>query len=275
MPTILRTSLDGLFDDAGLFPPAQRPMAEAMLAHADARSGAHARFVGPFLCPAGRLDELAACAAGGVPLPERLSVVLYPGDEHLRRSLARPGVVQVEAQLGTRLPEDVLHLRQYFEIPPAGDVRLHVLKVSDRRRSERTRGGDDHMLADRPGVKVRCGGPTPDTVPSVERLAAVVHQCAAESVVLKATAGLHRAFRHRDEATGTWQHGFVNLLAAATAAIDGHGPEQLAELLAATEEDGDAVLASVDRRARELLAAIGTCNLDEPIGELEGLGLSR
>ena len=52
-----------LFDDAGLFPPAKLPMAEALTAHERASSGPHSRVVGPFLCPATRLAELDVVVA--------------------------------------------------------------------------------------------------------------------------------------------------------------------------------------------------------------------
>ena len=58
-----------LFDDAGLFPPAKLPMAEALTAHERASSGPHSRVVGPFLCPATRLAELGAVVVDASSAP--------------------------------------------------------------------------------------------------------------------------------------------------------------------------------------------------------------
>lgn len=258
MPTSLRTSLDGLFDDAGLFPPARHPMSEALAIHARMRSGPHAHLVGPFLTPLARLSELDACVAGGSPRPEELSLVLYSEDDHAHRAVAREGVVQVEAPLGVEVPSDAVRLRRFVELPPAGDVA----------------GPIEQIVSLRAMVKVRCGGATPDTVPSVERLAEVIHLCAAQKVPFKATAGLHRPFRQRDEATGVVEHGFLNLLAAASAAMNEASLDELSDILTASGEDGESpVLTRIDRRARELLLSIGTCSLDEPKDALVSLGL--
>lgn len=258
MPSSLRSSLDALFDDAALFPPAQHPMAEALANHARLQSGPYTRLVGPFLCPIGRLSELDACVAGGSILPEELGLVLYPGDDQTHRLLPRGRVVQVEAPLGVKLPDEAGRQRRYVELPPGDDVA----------------GPIERIAAERARVKVRCGGATPDMVPPVRRLAEILHLCAAKKVPFKATAGLHHPFRHLDEATGATEHGFLNLLAAASAAMHEASLDELVDILATPPDNGrKAIVDRVDRRARELLISIGTCSIDEPIEALEGLGL--
>src|SRR5688500_5186576 len=54
-----RVVLDRFIDDAGLFPPARKPMERAVADHRAARAGAHAWMLGRFLCPVSRLAELA------------------------------------------------------------------------------------------------------------------------------------------------------------------------------------------------------------------------
>jgi hypothetical protein len=99
LTTPLSAVLPRLFDDAGLFPPAKLPMAEALAAHARALAGPHSRVVGPFLCPATRLDEIDACVASGAASPPQLGVIGYAGQLDWRRAFARRGLVQVEAPL--------------------------------------------------------------------------------------------------------------------------------------------------------------------------------
>lgn len=53
-------ALGGLIDYAGLFPPADLGMADAVAEYRAARAGAEAWMVERFLCPVGRLEELAA-----------------------------------------------------------------------------------------------------------------------------------------------------------------------------------------------------------------------
>ena len=56
-PRILFTRL---IDDAGVFPPARKPMQQAVADHRVARLGAYEWILGRFLCPVSRLGELAA-----------------------------------------------------------------------------------------------------------------------------------------------------------------------------------------------------------------------
>ncbi|MGH9213938.1 MAG: hypothetical protein ACRD2C_25185 [Acidimicrobiales bacterium] len=257
MPTSLLPVLTQLFDDAGLFPPARRPMAEALQVHHAARTGPHGALVGPFVCPMARLDELDACVAAGVPAPPYLSLVVYQGETPSRRALMRAGVVQVEVPLGVSLPSEALRVRRYFELPPGGDVEAAV----------------DEAAASRARVKVRCGGLTPDMVPSPRRLAETLVACARRRLPLKATAGLHHPFRHHQADLGGPQHGFLNLLAAGAAAAAGADADELEKVLETEEADGGAVVDRVDRHARELVVSIGTCSIDEPVGDLRKLGL--
>ncbi|HEY3144634.1 MAG TPA: hypothetical protein VGJ86_26115 [Acidimicrobiales bacterium] len=232
-------------------------MAEALEAHERARSGPHRQLVGPFICPVARLDELEACVAGGVPRPPALSLVIYKGEQRPSRMIVRPGVVQVEAPLGVRLPDEAVRVQRYLELPSDGDVRVAV----------------DEVVRLRARVKVRCGGLTPDMVPTPARLAEVISACAARRVPFKATAGLHHPFRHYEASIGGPQHGFLNLLAAASAATTDVGLDVLIRLLETEESDANTVVERIDRHSRELLAAIGSCSIDEPVADLQALGL--
>jgi len=255
VPTSLTTVLERLFDDAGVFPPASLPMAEALQAHARARRSSHAQLVGPFLCPLARLEELDACVAAGVPRPAELSIVAYRGEPQWRKLSIRPGVVQVEAPLGVTLPPETLRVRRYLELPPNGDVEPAVEAV--------------HRAGAR--AKLRCGGQTPDTIPSLERVAQTLVACADRKLPMKATAGLHHAFRRRNN-LGVVEHGFVNLLAASSAAVAGADADHLVQILDTGESSGGGLLGRIDKHSRALLTSIGTCSIDEPISELQALG---
>lgn len=259
MPAPLLPVVERLFDDAGLFPPAAHAMGDALVLHERARTGPYGRLVGPFLCPAARLDEMDASVAGGAPRPPELGLVVYAGAPSWHRISLRPGVVQIEAPLGTTLPDDAARLLRYVELPARGDVDKAVEEIA--RAQAR--------------VKVRCGGLTPDMVPSSQRLAEVLVACAKRRVPLKATAGLHHPFRQAADDGGPGQHGFLNLLAAASAAVTGEPIEWMVELLdiPAGADATDEVLRRVDRSSRSLVASIGTCSIDEPVEDLQALRL--
>src|SRR5690606_25472240 len=96
----------------------------------------------------------------------------------------------------------------------------------------------------------------------------------------KATAGLHHAVRTTDPETGFHQHGFLNLLLATDAALNGRPVADLVAVLA--DRDAPAVADRVadlgDARtaaARALFLSFGTCSITEPVAELTDLGLLR
>jgi hypothetical protein len=254
LPTSLGAVLTHLFDDAGLFPPAKLPMAQALAAHARALSGPHRTVVGPFLCPATRLAELDACVASGSPRPPALGVIGYDGRLDWRPAFSTRGLVQVEAPLSTTTPPLPGRVVRYVELP-------HHCPVDDAL---------DRVAVAGARAKVRCGGPTWDTVPSVPWLAAVLVGCVARGLLVKATAGLHQPFRVNGADGG--RHGFVNLLAAAALAQRRGAVAEVAAVLA-TDEQASAGLADDVRGARNLLASIGTCSIDEPLEALLERGL--
>lgn len=244
-----------LFDDAGLFPPARLPMAEALAAHARALDGPHHGVVGPFLCPVGRLAELEACVAAGAARPPALGLIGHDGPVDWGRALATPGVVQVEAPLGVRMPAPPANVLRYLELPHHGDVQAAL----------------DAVEGAGARAKVRCGGLTPDAVPRPSWLAEVLVGCATRGLPLKATAGLHQPYFRARGPEGA-RHGFVNLLAAAAAAVGGATVTDVTAVLT-YEEPAAAVLPSRLQGARRLLASIGTCSIDEPLAALAERGL--
>ena len=119
-------------------------------------------------------------------------------------------------------------------------------------------------------TKIRCGGAR---IPPVEEVAAFVRGCRERGLVFKATAGLHHAYP-----TVEGEHGFLNLLAAAT-----FGDEE--DALCAQHGSFELDARSFRWRAREagpeelahvretLFHSIGSCSFFEPVGELEELGI--
>lgn len=258
MPASLVPVVERLFDDAGLFPPAAHTMGDALARHERARTGPNGRLVGPFLCPVARLGELEASVAGGSPRPPEISLVAYADEPAWRRRFRlRPGIVQLEAPLELALSDEAARLARYVELPARGEVDAAV----------------EEIVKAGARVKVRCGGAVPGSVPPARRLAEVLAACARHRVPMKATAGLHHPFRVRPGGATPERHGFLNLLAAAAVAQLGAGVDALTELLDAEVDQRDQVVVRIDRSARQLLASIGTCSIDEPVDHLRQLGL--
>jgi hypothetical protein len=182
-------------------------------------------------------------------------------------------------------------LTPFYEIGLEGDWRAAVqaavamLQYLVSYAPVRVRGGYQHC---RPaGFKLRCGGPTASAVPSPQQVAGVLVACRDADIYLKATAGLHHPFRHRDENLKTHVHGFLNIFVAAALAAT-HGLDE-SQVLAIIEDEkpehfvfDDEVLrwrdltANVDdiAAARQRLAmGFGSCSFDEPREDLRALGL--
>jgi hypothetical protein len=128
------------------------------------------------------------------------------------------------------------------------------------------------------GAKLRTGGLVADAFPTEIEVAEFVRACVAEGAPFKCTAGLHHAVRHRDDRTGFEHHGFLNILLATHAAAEGASVDELTEILA--ERDPAELVeqvADLDPTAPDLVrqhfVGFGTCNVDEPIDDLTGLGL--
>lgn len=258
-----RILFERLIDDAGLFPPARKPMDRALADHRAARDGPHAWILGRFLCPASRLDELAAAGTDGV---DELGAILDGPDwrADLQAVERFPGpVAVVEARLPAGNEASALVAaapnREVFLEVPWSDPRALTAALED-------------VAAAGAGAKLRCGGVTPEAFPPDEAVARFVTECRRLGLRFKATAGLHHPFRTPDDDVGVLQHGFVNLLAA-TALPEADAAAIVAERDAgAFDYTGDALgwrgTYGDAAEARGSFTAFGSCSFDEPVEDL-------
>ncbi len=145
-------------------------------------------------------------------------------------------------------------------------------------RDER-RGALIHHLAGTAYLaKLRTGGVRADLYPDAAELGSALVALVRAGVPFKATAGLHHAVRNTDAATGFEQHGFLNVLVAVAAVLDGADAVEAAVLLA--DRDSAGLAASLgawplgqSEQVRWVFRSIGTCSIDEPVSDLIDLGL--
>lgn len=304
--------LNGLIDDAGLFPPASLSMEDAVSAHRASRKGENGWMLSRFICPASGLPKLAKNLAAKEELSWRASVILDGAIEErwLEGAIAdlsaareftseAPRGVTVELLEGLLPPTaDIASVRKlteavdsselphpvtpFLEVPRDADLP-HALDVIAQVRDEL----GDGSVCRPPGAKLRCGGASADLFPTPARVASFVHHCNRLGIPFKATAGLHHPFRHVDTATGFTRHGFVNLVGAAVLA-SAHGLEErnLEDIVADEGPDSFSLTpdafswrdhkasASQIADAREkLFISYGSCSFDEPIEDLMALGI--
>ncbi len=306
--------LAGLVDYAGLFPPAALALGPALDHYAADHQGDDAWLLGRFVIPVGALSDVPADRLDG-SLPWRFSALGHaPADgepwlDAARRTLAdaraferdrdgRAVVDRFEIRLPDTLAADPDALAGALaalerDLTGAGDPReaprvaLEV-PVSAEAVAPAAEGVARAVReAGRPAfaLKLRCGGVTPDAIPSVEALAGALASAVRAGAAVKATAGLHHPLRGMADVGGAPMHGFVNVFGgAALAARHGLGADDLAEIL----DDGRPASwrlaerlewrglaadgADVVRARAGVALSFGSCSFDEPTDDLRALG---
>jgi hypothetical protein len=275
-----------LVDDAAMFPPGNAGVAEAVVAHRGYRRSWFAPMVGPLVVSDQKLAQLgpalrraeATPAAGAEDLD--VSVVVPTGVDGLL-ALAdwqSPGVRVRAVEPALRdlddLPGEAVRMVSaarvlgewvgvFVELPcaPGWERAVEVLRT----------GG---LLG-----KIRTGGPAAADTPSAGQLARQLGVLVEAGLPFKATAGLHHAWpTPGPEPSQPRQHGFLPLLAAVDALLDGASEDSAADLLA--DRDRSAVLESLggwsetgSARVRSRLRSFGCCGIPDPLADLVALGL--
>lgn len=275
--------LAGLFDYAGLYPPASLGMRSAANNYLEYSSGRHASALGRFIVNFDRLDELRSIAGDSFGRL-RLSVIATEASDwdRLAEQIRKGALIEaVEIKCGNA--EDIERIARklprgltaYFEIgmDDAGRAALRAVAAAGAR------------------VKIRMGGVVADAIPAVTDVAQMLQAMAELRLPFKATAGLHHPLRSRQSLTYQPQgpqgimHGFVNLCCAAMILFFGGNCREAQTLLEERDPSAWRIASGAlqwhdrawtadqitDMRRRYLIS-IGSCSFEEPIHDLESLG---
>ncbi|HEU5483508.1 MAG TPA: hypothetical protein VFU98_01275 [Microlunatus sp.] len=275
----------GLVDDAAVFPPGNASVPDAVRRHREHRGAWYAPVIGPLVVPDTRLSEVsrAAVAADADIEPVQVSVVVTGGAGGLlplaRREL--PGIAVVAAEVALRDLDDLAGNAQRVT---AAAQELDPDEVAVFVELPFQHGWVAAIeVVEGAGLfgKLRTGGLEPDAFPTADQLAEQLSELVEADLPFKTTAGLHRAWPNQvvnERGETLAQHGFVTLLMAVEALVDGAGTGEAAELLrlddpgrifAALDGWDDATVSRVRRRFR----SFGCCGVTEPIDDLVTLGL--
>jgi hypothetical protein len=291
----VRALLAGAVDYAGLYPPACLTMPEAVINYAMYRNSNYDWMLGRFVVGVGRLGEFYENAAdfiskdpaGGWRIAAVAAEDLHDAIrivEDFNASHA-PGVVcdSIEMRAGTAdqiskasaaLPPGV---SSFFEIGPTDDLAELVSAVA--------------LAGQR--AKIRTGGVAAEAFPSSSAVVRFVQVCTAANVPFKATAGLHhpiRCFRpltYEANSAKSTMHGFLNLFLMTGFAREGYRRSFLEDVMEDEFEEvfrfepagaiwRDEFVLNLYQieRLRELgIQSFGSCSLDEPIADLQSLGI--
>lgn len=283
-----------LVDDAAVFPPGNAPLGDALTAHLAHRRTTYADLVGPLVVNDQALPELLELLGsnpGPAPLP--VAVVVTGGAGAIApaaRWAGRSEAVELAAlELGLRdeedLPRNARRVTTVVEqLWASGDLAEDTPVYVE---PPRLVGGEpttswltalDEVAALELRLKLRTGGVTADAFPTPRDLAASIDAALDREMPFKCTAGLHHALHHRDRDTGLEHHGFLGVLLATRAALDGGSVGEVAQMLDISDPDrarealataGEAGLVS----ARRWFTSFGSCSVREPLEDLVSLGL--
>lgn len=290
----LRLLLSEIIDYAGLFPPSQLSMPEAVRNYATFSGGKYAWMLGRFITPVSRLEEFLESGEGVIgnaKSPWRLSVLagedIYDTIKRINlfnsknAAVAVCEVLEVKANTVSKIENTVKSLPQdltaYFEISTGDNFAELVATLA--------------LLGQR--AKLRTGGTVREDFPSSANIIRFVRTCMAANVPFKATAGLHhplRCFRPLTYAANAPQgtmHGFLNMLTMTGFARESFRPSRLEQIM---EEEFDEVftfrdngiawrndhylsLGHIERLRSKGLNSFGSCSFDEPVADMRGMGL--
>ena len=286
-PASARALMAGAVDYAGLFPPAQLPLADALAEYRRALAGADAWMLGRFIVPAMQLSVLADAVVRDAHDGRGWTVSAIVR-EHMDEDAAavqafNQGAANQHVRVDTiecrpSSSDSITWLAKTFS--PAFTVHVEV-GVGPTARDD-LRVVARHQLR----AKVRTGGLAPDAFPAPESLVAFIESARDVGVPFKATAGLHHAMRGAyplsDElgAQSATMHGFVNLMLA-TATVGQRLPTTTAAaLLTRTDHSalvfddervrwGDVELSidAIGRMREAQCVSFGACSFREPADE--------
>jgi hypothetical protein len=278
---------EGWIDDAAMFPPGNAAVDEAVGAHLRYRRSWFASLIGPLLVADLRFAEVGRAfrhlrMGGGSEktVPLAVSVVNTSGAGGLLSLIGREveGVQLVAVESALRDLNDLAGnadrvvsaaaqlddaVRVFVEIPyaPGWEKAVAVVEAAGYYG------------------KLRTGGLEPVDTPPSDQLAHQLSVLIEADLPFKATAGLHHAVALPGSDPGRpRQHGFLNLLVAVEALVDGGSESEAADLLG--ESGRQRVLDHVGAwndtqasRIRRRFRSFGCCGVLDPINDLVVLEL--
>jgi hypothetical protein len=286
-PASARALMAGAVDYAGLFPPAQLPLADALAEYGRALAGADAWMLGRFIVPAMQLSVLADAVVRDTHDGRGWTVSAIVREHMDEDAAAVQAFNQRAANQHVRV--DTIECR-----PSSSDSITWLAKTFSPAFTVHVEVGvgptapDDLRVVARHQLraKVRTGGLAPDAFPAPASLVAFIESARDVGVPFKATAGLHHAIRGAyplsDEigAQSATMHGFVNLMLATAAVGERLPTTTAAALLTRTDHSalvfddervrwGDVELSidAIGRMREAQCVGFGACSFREPADE--------
>lgn len=247
----LRALLEGFIDYAGIFPPAKLAVDKAVANFSVYRNSEQSWMLRWFVVSASDMPSVPTGLEGALS-------ILGAEDDARAATIESSNVLRAERPVYCEVSTDKLELLD--QVKNSGCF-----------------------------AKIRTGGLKPEAIPSCSAVSTFILACAERELPFKATAGLHHPIRaeypltYEDDAPRAVMHGFINVLMAASFAWSGRN--EIEQILAETNPSAFSFDESAHWRSESLSAeqiraarssfihAVGSCSFDEPVRELQALGL--
>ncbi|MBX9569591.1 MAG: hypothetical protein K2X77_11880 [Candidatus Obscuribacterales bacterium] len=247
----LQALLDRFIDYAGLFPPAKLPLDTCLTNFQSYATSDHKWMLRWFVLNETDLSNTPEAMNG-------LLSILTEKDQNRAATLETKSIVKAKHPVYCEVPCDILSML-------------------------------DEVKANGCFAKIRTGGIKEELIPSTKDVASFIERCAQLRLAFKATAGLHHPIRavyaltYEPNSSKATMHGFLNVLMAS--AFAWHGMENVEAIVAETDpaafsfddsakwRDKALTISQVKDARANFIHAIGSCSFDEPVTELQALGL--
>ena len=294
----LRTLLTRSIDYAGMFPPCNLGLEEALKNHAQYIRSNDSWVLSAFVLPVAKFSDakalvsqfdkhhqLRVSALGAKAENAADFLAELTNAAETIRSFQRQHVDLISViQLEMFLPQDVDLARLNEAAAPLADLKLQTFWETPAESAEQTIGLLARAKQPAFGYKLRVGGVTADAFPSSVQIARALISSTKHHVPIKFTAGLHHPVRKFHDEVKTEMHGFLNVLGAGVLSAEHHWDEaQTIEMLEDQRADSfefhDTVFAwrdwevTIDRikARRKFVTSFGSCSFDEPREDLRAL----
>lgn len=311
----LRALMDNVIDYAGIFPPGNLPLEEAVRNYRRYLDDDDSWMLRSFVLPISKLNNLEQY------------MDLFSTDKKIRLSLIitkSNSVEEFDNVCKQDYQELVTFLEKYqdravvesFEVPlptasPTEDVLNNVSKFAEAfhaiafcemteplstvwiRNMNRTMDAIKKFNLKNPenelGYKLRTGGIKSELFPSIEQVAATLTRSTTDQIPIKFTAGLHHPIRMFRNEVQSKMHGFLNIFLGYIFQVsDGLNQNQLEKIL--SDESGvnfefsdneikwrDYKVSStcIHDIRSQLLSSFGSCSFDEPRDDLRSLNFVK
>jgi hypothetical protein len=271
---------EGLVDYAGLFPPAECSLAEALKRYATYQNSAKAFILGRFIIPLAKVDELVPYRS---LFKKKLSLAVVT--KNLDRLERIDTFNKEHAEWASIDVLEVAYLKGKAEISVLEKLNIQVYCEFPKKEREE---GIEVIVASNAdlSVKMRCGGVVAELFPSVDEVVSLILSCRNKGLKMKFTAGLHHPIRHYDDSIGCKMHGFVNIFSGGMIAhVHDLESEQLSAIISDEEPtnftfDGagfswkgkQVTWVQVEALRKSSFSSYGSCSFEEPIDDLKTLG---